>query len=153
MRKTYSKPQLLLNAMRAAIALAAARIALRTITPDQVLRRNAAIGEQMARAVRPPDAARIARACDEAGFFIGRMAVRVPWRSDCLVQALAGQQWLARTGIASDIVVGTAKQSDGSFLSHAWLRHDQRIVLGGDISSYHPLLEPDSRSQHRTKID
>lgn len=145
MRDTYPKPVLLLKAMRAAIALAAARIALRTITPDQVLRRNAAIGEQAGLAPRAPDATDIARACDEAGFFINRVALRVPWRSDCLVQALAGQQWLAREGIASEIVVGTAKQADGSFLSHAWLRYGTRIVLGGDISIYQPLLEPDSR--------
>lgn len=78
MRDTYPKPELLLKAMRAAIALAAARIALRTITPDQVLRRNAAIGEQAGLAPRAPDATDIARACDEAGFFINRVALRVP---------------------------------------------------------------------------
>jgi Transglutaminase-like superfamily len=145
MRETYSAGQLLLKAIRAGIGLATARIALRTITPDQVLHRNIAIRKQVAHLSRTPDEADILRLCNEAGFFISRLAARVPWRSDCLVQALAGQQWLAREGIASEIVVGTAKHADGSFLSHAWLRHDSRIVLGGDISLYSPLLTPDSR--------
>lgn len=145
MRETYSAGQLLLKASRATLGLAAARLTLRTIKPDQVLHRNIAIGEQVARLARTPDEAETLRLCDEAAFFINRMAARVPWRSDCLVQALAGQQWLAREGVASEIVVGTAKQADGTFLSHAWLRHDSRIVLGGDISLYNPLLVPDTR--------
>lgn len=145
MRETYSAGQLLLKAIRAGLGLAAARLALRTITPDKVLRRNIAIRQQVAQLSRTPDDADVLRLCDEAGLFINRMAARVPWRSDCLVQALAGQQWLASEGIASEIVVGTAKQADGTFLSHAWLRVDSRIVLGGDISLYSPLLAPDSR--------
>lgn len=143
MRETYSAPRLLLNAIRATLGLATARIALRTITPEQVLQRNVASGERARREARVADPARTARICDDAGFFISRMALRLPWRSDCLVQALAGQQWLAKEGIASEIVVGTAKQADGSLLSHAWLKHETRIVLGGDISIYTPLLEPD----------
>jgi hypothetical protein len=145
MRETYSAGQLLLKAPRAMLGIAGARLTLHKITPDQVLQRNIAIGQRVARLSRTPDEAETLRLCDEVGFFISRMATRVPWRSDCLVQALAGQQWLAREGIASEIVVGTAKQADGTFLSHAWLRHDSRIVLGGDISLYNPLLAPDSR--------
>jgi hypothetical protein len=145
MRETYSAGQLLLKAIRAGLGLATARIALRTITPDQVMQRNFAIEQQVAQLPRTPDEADTRRLCDEAGFFINRMAARVPWRSDCLVQALAGQQWLASKGIASEIVVGTAKRADGTFLSHAWLQVDSRIVLGGDISLYSPLLAPDSR--------
>jgi len=71
----------------------------------------------------------IARRCDEAAFFISRMAARVPWRSDC---------------IPSEIVVGAAKAANGQFNAHAWLRHGDRIVLGGDISRFQPLLEPDA---------
>ncbi|MET4131835.1 hypothetical protein ABIE62_000951 [Porphyrobacter sp. MBR-155] len=88
--------------------------------------------------------AEIVRRCDEAAFFISRMAARVPWRSDCLVQALAGQRWLARLSIPSEIVVGTAKLANGQFDAHAWLRHGDRVVLGGDISRFQPLLKPDA---------
>jgi Transglutaminase-like superfamily len=142
MRETYSTALLLLKAARAAHLLAKARMALRTVTPELVLQRNISVSEQAAQASPPPDPAGIARKCEEAAFFVSRMARRVPWRSDCLVQALAGQNWLVQEGIASEIVVGTAKQADGTFLSHAWLRHGPRIILGGDISIFNPLLEP-----------
>lgn len=144
MRSRYSAPQLAIKAARAALALAAARITLRTITPADVLARNAAVSRDTARRNPAPDSATTARICDEAAFFINRMAARVPWRSDCLVQALAGQGWLAQAGLASEIVVGTAKQADGSFHSHAWLRCGERIVLGGDITGFNPLLEPEA---------
>ena len=143
MRAIYPWPIVLVKALRAALDLAHARLLLRTITPDGVLQRNAAMARQARQAGRPADPASSTLSCDEAAFFIGRMAVRVPWRSDCLVQALAGQQWLARAGVTSEIVVGTARQDDGGFLSHAWLRHGSRIVLGGDISRYTPMLETD----------
>lgn len=141
MRRAYPLPRLLLNAVRAAAALGVARIELRWIKPQDVLSRNQQIasraGSTKAALPRP---AEIARHCDDAAFFINRMAARVPWRSDCLVQALAGQRWLIRKGIASEIEVGTAKQPDGSFEAHAWLRQQDRIVLGGDVTGYWPLL-------------
>jgi hypothetical protein len=147
MRTGHSLPRLVMGALRATVMLAGARITLRSITPEQVLRRNMDTGAKLAGAARAPaDPQATARRCEEAGFFISRMANRVPWRSDCLVQALAGQNWLAQEGIACEIVVGTAKQDDGSFLSHAWLRHGKQIVLGGDISRYNPLLETGPRT-------
>jgi hypothetical protein len=142
MRETVSLPQMLLKAARAAHLLAQARMTLRTVTPELVLQRNIDVSKQAAQTSPPPDPAGMARNCEEAAFFVSRMARRVPWRSDCLVQALAGQNWLVQEGIASEIVVGTAKQADGTFLSHAWLRHGPRIILGGDISIFNPLLEP-----------
>lgn len=144
MRRDYLLPRFLLNALRATAALALARFELRKIKPHGVLDRNREIASLVARefgASRPTD---VARSCDEAAFFINRMAARVPWRSDCLVQALAGQRWLARIGVASEIVVGTAITADGEFESHAWLRADERIVLGGDIARFQPLLRPDA---------
>ncbi|MFN4020351.1 MAG: lasso peptide biosynthesis B2 protein [Erythrobacter sp.] len=135
------------NALRAAAYLAAGRIALRRIKPLDVLARNRetiALAGQSSRALT---AAQTARLCDDIAFFINRMAARVPWRADCLVQALAGQQWLAAAGIASEIVVGTARHADGSLASHAWLRQQDRIVLGGDIRTFQPMLTPDEDAQ------
>jgi hypothetical protein len=144
MRRDYPLPHFLLKALRATVTLAKARLELRRITPQDILKRNREITAQVSRRARSPGPAAIGRSLDEAGFFINRMAARVPWRSDCLVQALAGQRWLARAGIASEIVVGTAKRADGTFEAHAWLSQDGRIVLGGDISTYQPLLDPKS---------
>ena len=144
MRQDYSLPRLVLNALRAAVDLAGARIALRTIKPQRVLERNREVADLVARkaALLPPE--ETARRCDRVAFFINRMAPRVPWRSDCLVQALAGQRWLAREGIASEIGVGTAIGEGGAFEAHAWLRHGERILLGGDIARFSPLLHPDA---------
>lgn len=141
MRSKYSLPRLLVLAMRGLIDLAVARVELSRIRPRGVLERNRKAA-MLPSARRAPG--QLARSCDEAAFIISRMAARVPWRSDCLVQALAGQRWLARQGIASEIVVGTAKGADGTFDAHAWLRQGDRIVLGGDISRFQPLLEPDT---------
>ena len=142
MRNGHSLRWLLPNALRAAAELATARLALQRIRPRDVLERNRRVAEQTGREAHCPDAPETARACDEVAFFINRMAARVPWRADCLVQALAGQNWLARRGIASEIVVGTAKRESGAFESHAWLRHGGRVLLGGDISTYLPMLDP-----------
>ncbi len=141
MRSAYSFPRFVMLALRGLIDLAAARIGLSRIRPHAVQERN-----RRAAMLRAPDnsSAAITRRCDEAAFFISRMAARVPWRSDCLVQALAGQSWLARLRIPSEIVVGTAKLANGQFDAHAWLRCGDRIVLGGDVSRFQPLLEPDA---------
>ena len=140
-------PRLILLAMIAAADLAAGRLALRTIKPTDVIERNRKIA---AAAQANLSAERLAAACEEAGFIINRVAARMPWRSDCLVQALAGQRWLARAGIASEIVVGATKDETGAVAAHAWLRSQGRIVLGGDIEVYRTLLDPQTTSeQHR----
>jgi hypothetical protein len=141
MRSAYSLPRFLVLALRGLIDLGTARIGLARIRPHGVMERNRKVAILRASENSP---AEIAHRCDEAAFFISRMAARVPWRSDCLVQALAGQRWLTRLGIPSEIVVGAAKAANGQFDAHAWLRHGDRIVLGGDISRYQPLLEPDA---------
>jgi len=66
------------------------------------------------------------------------MGLRVPWRSDCVVQALAARRWLARGGIGSNVHVGVRNDEHG-FQAHAWLRVGERIVTGGDISTYAEL--------------
>lgn len=74
---------------------------------------------------------------DRVAYAVPVMALRVPWRADCLVQALAAKRWLAGEGIASQIALGTALDDDGGFLAHAWLRVGNRIVTGGDVTRYH----------------
>lgn len=132
-------PQLLIASLRALWALALARWALHRIGAIGVVRRNTD-ADQTARALDPEI---VTTRCDTVAFVIPRIARRVPWRADCLVQALAGQSWLHADGIASEIVVGTARQADGSFEAHAWLRQGDRIILGGDIARFKPLLAPD----------
>ncbi len=73
-------------------------------------------------------------------FAVPRMGSRVPWRSDCLIQALAARRWLAGQGIASELCIGVRAPREPEFAAHAWLRAGETIVTGGDIGGYAPLL-------------
>ena len=57
-------------------------------------------------------------------------------------QALAARRWLARRGIGSNVHIGVRKDQL-CFQAHAWLKVGERIVTGGDVSSYAEL--PPSR--------
>lgn len=63
-------------------------------------------------------------------------APRVPWRSDCLVQCLAGRRWLARHGIATRIAIGIRRDEAGAMLAHAWLCAGDIVVTGGDVADF-----------------
>ena len=59
----------------------------------------------------------------------------------CLTQAIAAQALLSRSGHASRIEIGVAKDRTSRFEAHAWLVCNGRIVLGGPESArYTPLL-------------
>lgn len=78
---------------------------------------------------------------EQVAHVIPRVADRVPWRSDCLPQAMAAQRWLIRRGIATSIVIGVERSQGGDFLSHAWLQYGDRIVTGGDVAKFSVVLE------------
>jgi hypothetical protein len=138
----YSLPLKLLLAAEALGALAQARFILHRTAPGDVLDRNRH-AENVAAARKGATGDEAAKsACARIAWVIPRLAARLPWRSDCLVQALAGQQMLRRRRIASAIAVGTAKHADGTFEAHAWLMRGECVILGGDISRFEPLLQP-----------
>lgn len=78
---------------------------------------------------------------ERVAFAVPRAAARVPWRADCWVQAMAAQAWLAGEGVASHIYIGV-RQDRGGFEAHAWLRKDDRIVTGGEVEGFVPLVTP-----------
>ena len=121
-----------MDLLRAAAELAIARIRLSTIAPEALVARDRIEGRE---APSPGQAALI----DRVAFALPRMAARVPWRASCLVQALAGQRWLARFGIASELVLGARKPVDGDMEAHAWLKAGERIVVGGESGDYQPF--------------
>jgi len=57
------------------------------------------------------------RAIERIGFVIPRVAARLPWRSDCLIQAVPAQRWLASCGVASAISIGV----DRGLMANSWL--------------------------------
>lgn len=82
-----------------------------------------------------------ARLVEQVAFAIPRAAHRVPWRADCLVQALAGERWLRRRGIAAQVVIGVKKEGPGSLDAHAWLEAGGDVVTGGEIAAFVPLAD------------
>ncbi len=79
---------------------------------------------------------------DRVAFVIPRVAARLPWRSDCLVQALAAERWLTRNGVATTLTFGVPRDKPADFEAHAWLTAGGRVVTGGDIRGYVPLNRP-----------
>lgn len=78
-------------------------------------------------------------------YAIPAMSSRVPWRSDCVVQALAARSWLARASVPSEVCIGVRTDRVG-FEAHAWLKVGERIVTGGgEINSYAELPLTEAR--------
>ena len=120
---------------RAVVELARARAMLGRIDPAAIARLNAD-----ARVVNgsPTGSAAIA----QIARVLPSVAAVVPWRADCLVQALAARSWLWRKGVAGTIVLGVDRNSAG-IEPHAWLRVGDTVVTGGPIDRYAVLLDSD----------
>ncbi len=76
-------------------------------------------------------------------FAIPRVSSRVPWRADCLVQALAARRWLDRFGIANELHVGVRSPAGECLDAHAWLTCGGTVVTGGDVATYVPFTQPE----------
>lgn len=123
---------------RGTLALARARITLAHVAGGEILRFN----EDASRRGRPSAGALDddSRMVAKVAFWIPRVARRLPWRADCLVQAIAGQRWLLANGIATNIVIGAENSAEIGFGAHAWLMRGETVVLGGDIAKYVALI-------------
>jgi hypothetical protein len=80
---------------------------------------------------------------------IARASRRVPWRSDCLVQALAAQRWLRRTGVETALCVGVSGETASQFEAHAWLMHGDDVITGGEVGGFAPLSHPTHKAGRR----
>jgi hypothetical protein len=58
--------------------------------------------------------------------------------STCLVRALSGQVLLGRYGYSSLVKIGVSRNK-GEFEAHAWLEHDNEVVLGESERDFVPL--------------
>ena len=74
---------------------------------------------------------------DQIGWAIRVAAAHTPWRSTCLVQALAGMMMLKRRGLPGTLCLGVAKStcktSSVSIDAHAWLRSGGKILVGAGV--------------------
>lgn len=126
--------------VRAVFELALANRRLRRVHP----RRLGLLGEGYDAAEGGLTAAE-ARLVDRVSWAVVVMGLRVPWRSDCLVQALAARRWLGRGGVATRIGIGVRRTEEGALMAHAWLKAGDRLVTGGDISPYGEFLRAEGR--------
>ncbi len=124
-------------AVRGIFELVRARIIFDRMTTKDIVARNAWSAKQRA----------LTTSCTNHSVTLGRIAYvipriadRLPWRSDCLIQAIAAQNWLARSGLVSEIQIGVERSQESPFGAHAWLIHEGKLVTGGDISRYQTLL-------------
>ena len=76
---------------------------------------------------------------DDVTFAIPRVAARLPWRADCMVQALAAKRWLGRHDIVTQLVIGARTDGTNPLDAHAWLKAGERIVTGGDTTGFTPF--------------
>jgi hypothetical protein len=126
-------PGLPLLILRTIYELARARIKLARLETREIARLNeAAIQAARGPGDSPVDAGYVARIAR----VVPRLARIVPWRSDCLVQALAAQRLLAARGIAGTIVIGARMETTSGFAPHAWLKCGELAVTGGEVEDY-----------------
>lgn len=123
---------------RAMIELLRARIELTRLAPQKLLALNAQTKALCSGINHKKD--QHDSALERITFLLPRIARCIPWRSDCLVQALAAQRWLAAYGIASEIEIGVQRDADSAFRAHAWVIQNGKVVLGGETREFSPLL-------------
>jgi hypothetical protein len=128
---------LLSYGLRGLFELVRARIIFANLQAADIVQRNqAAMSKCEPRSEIRSDATLLAR----IAYVIPRISHRLPWRSDCVIQAIAAQNWLASKNIDSEIRIGVELPEDGPFGAHAWLVHDEQVITGGEISRYDLLL-------------
>ncbi len=65
------------------------------------------------------------------GWAVRELGQRLPWMSQCLVQAVAATWMLQRRRIPSTLYFGLAKEeSDGELKAHAWVRSGTQVLTG-----------------------
>ena len=60
-------------------------------------------------------------------------------RATCLVQALAGYILFSKYGYNTSIKIGVLTEN-GEFEAHAWLEHDEKVVLGESEKNFATIL-------------
>ncbi len=131
---------LLAYSVRGFAELVRARIVFARLEARDIRHRNAAARRA---ATKGPQSGITTERLARIAFVLPRLSDRLPWRSDCLIQAVAAQNWLEAEAAYGEIRIGVERPEDGPFGAHAWLVHEGAIVTGGDVSRYSLLLADD----------
>ena len=62
---------------------------------------------------------------------INGLATRTPWKSTCLVKALAANKMLQQRKINHKLHFGVARSLDTKFEAHAWVTVKGEVLIGG----------------------
>ncbi|MCB2063022.1 MAG: lasso peptide biosynthesis B2 protein [Novosphingobium sp.] len=136
LRKAWGRgPRGWADLLRAVGELALANRTVRTVEPARLELMGQ--GDEIRDAALSPAQEQLV---ERVAYAVNVMALRVPWRADCLVRAVAARRWLAAGGVASCVGIGARHDEDGAFMAHAWLTVGRRIVTGGDTSIYSEFI-------------
>jgi hypothetical protein len=143
-RQTSAKEWQLLA--EAGVLLGIARLAVWFVP----FRRLAAhLGDEMVESP-PVDTEEQRAAALPIGWAVRTLGRRLPWMSQCLVQAVAATWMLQHRRIPSTLYFGLAKESDGKLKAHAWVRSGEKILTGAkghhDYRVVATFAEPDLRT-------
>jgi hypothetical protein len=116
-----SRSRRLLLVLEAAIELTRARMEVRLLSDDRLLRRLG-VPAVPSRTEAQGDGA------SDIGWAVTGMAKRLPGDSTCLAQALAGQRMLSRRRLANELHLGVS--SGKELRAHAWLTSAGSPVVG-----------------------
>jgi hypothetical protein len=139
---------LIAYALRGFGELVRARLVFASLEASEIPARNLAVSRLATHRGTAADPAHLAR----MAYVLPRLSARLPWRSDCLVQAIAAQNWLAAGGLAGEIQIGVERPADGPFGAHAWLVHEGMVITGGDIARYERLLGESPLAEEPDKL-
>jgi len=88
----------------------------------------------------------------QVGWAVRAVARRTPWKSNCLVQAVAAKIMLRRRGIPSTVYLGVAKDPGKDLSAHAWLRSGDVILTGKRNSGEFTVLSVFTEKGPETKV-
>jgi Transglutaminase-like superfamily len=112
--------------LEASVLLSLAELAAHTLPFHRIIRLARLLRTNAVLSPKPVDTAPVRRV---------RWAVRtatrhLPWRCQCLAQALTAHTMLARRGAASTLYIGVRLGEQRGLSSHAWLRCGSIYVTG-----------------------
>lgn len=149
-RAARLSPQTWFDLVRAGLELAIANRKLESRTAKELLLSQRESAQSDA---SPVLSERQKRLVSRVSFAVSLMGARAPWRSDCLVQALAAERWLRGKNIATQLHIGVRKQMPHEFEAHTWLKVGDEVVTGGDIAGFVPFIASDVTSLFSSSLD
>ncbi|MEJ9229125.1 lasso peptide biosynthesis B2 protein [Peribacillus butanolivorans] len=75
------------------------------------------------------------------------------WESQCLVKAIAGMKMLEKRNIESTLYMGTAKDENGEFIAHAWLRSGPFYITGAEVMDRFTVVSKFAKENSVEKLE